>query len=99
MTPGPLGYIYLRTPQQQKRHVIKKLLFSSSQDDSSMSASVDSAKELADVDFTEEQVHLIPKLPGQTADEIKIPTRQVFKYTYKNFTDSNVRQYLEDVQA
>ena len=37
-------------------------------------------------------------MPGQTTDEIKIPTRQVFEYAYKNFTDGNVRQYLEDVQ-
>ena len=63
-----------------------------------MSASVDPVKELSDQDFTEEQIHLIPKLPGQTTDEIKVPTRQVFEYAYKNFTDSNVRQYLEDVQ-
>ena len=32
--------VYLKTPQQQKRHVLKKSLFSSSQDDSSMSAPV-----------------------------------------------------------
>ena len=31
-------------------------------------------------------------------DEIKDPMREVFEYAYKNFTDSNVRQYLEDVQ-
>ena len=63
-----------------------------------MSTSVESIKELPDEDFTEEQIHLIPKLPGQTSDEIKIPTREVFEYAYKNFTDSNARQYLEDVQ-
>ena len=90
--------IYLRTPQQQKRHIFKKSLFLSSQDDPSMSTSVDPAKELPEEDFTEEQIHLIPKLPGQTTDEIKIPTREVFEYAYKNFTDSKVRQYLEDVQ-
>ena len=90
--------IYLKTPQQQKRHVFKKSLFSSSKDDPSMSTSVDPVKELTEENFTEEQIHLIPKLPGQTTDEIKIPTRQVFEYAYKNFTDSNVRQYLEDVQ-
>ena len=90
--------VYLKTPQQQKRHVFKKSLFSSSQDGSSMSASVDPVKELSDHDFTEEQIHLIPKLPGQMSDEIKVPTRQVFEYAYKNFTDSNVRQYLKDVQ-
>ena len=28
--------VYLKTPQQQKRHIIKKSLFSSSQDDVSM---------------------------------------------------------------
>ena len=55
-------------------------------------------KELADVNFTKEKVHLIPKLPGQTTDKIKVPTRHVFEYAFKNFTDSNVRQYLEDVQ-
>ena len=48
--------------------------------------------------MTEQQIHLIPKLPGQTSDEIKLPTRQVFEYAYKNFTDSNVRKYLEDIQ-
>ena len=53
--------VYLRTPQQQKRHIFKKSLFSSSQDDPSMSVSVDPVKELSDVDFTEEQIHLIPK--------------------------------------
>ena len=64
-----------------------------------MSTSVHPAKELAGVDFTtEEQVHLIPKLPGKTTDEIKIPTIQVFENAYTNFTDSNARQYLEDVQ-
>ena len=90
--------VYLKTPQQQKRHVFKKSLFSSSQDDLPMSTSVEPIKELSDEDFTEKQIHLIPKLPGQTSDEIKIPTREVFEYVYKNFTDSNVRQYLEDVQ-
>ena len=63
-----------------------------------MSTSVYPVKELSEEDFTEEQIHLIPKLPGQTTDEIKIK-RQVFEYAYKNFTDSKVRQYLEDVQA
>ena len=58
-----------------------------------MSTTVEPIKELSDEDFTEEQIHLIPKLPGQTSDEIKIPTRKVFEYAYKNFTDSNVRQY------
>ena len=90
--------VYLKTPQQQKRHVFKKSLFSSSQDDVSMSTLVEPIKELSDEDFTEEQIHLIPKLPGQTSDEIKIPTREVFEYAYKNFTDSNARQYLEGVQ-
>ena len=37
-------------------------------------------------------------MPGQTTDEIKIPTREVFEYAYKNFTDSKVSQYLEDIQ-
>ena len=63
--------VYLKTPQQQKRHIFKKSLFSSSQDDSSMSASVGPVKELSEENFTEEQIHLIPKLPGQTTDEIK----------------------------
>ena len=44
---------------------------------------VEPIKELSDEDFTEEQIHLIPKLPGQTTDEIKIPTREVFEYAYK----------------
>ena len=63
-----------------------------------MSTSVEPIKDLSDVDFTEEQIYLIPKLTGQTSDNIKIPTREVFEYSYKNFTDSKVRQYLEDVQ-
>ena len=54
--------IYLKTPQQQKRHVLKKSLFSSSQDDVSMPTLVEPIKELSDEDFTEEQIHLIPKL-------------------------------------
>ena len=41
---------------------------------------------------------LIPKLLGQTTDDIKAPTRQVFEYVYKNFTDSNARKYLENIQ-
>ena len=45
--------VYLKTPQQQKRHIFKKSLFSISQNDSSMSTSVDPVKELKDVDFTE----------------------------------------------
>ena len=88
--------IYLKTPQQQKRHTLKKSLFSCPQNDPSMSTSVDPVTELTE-NFTEQQIHLIPKLPRQTTDEIKLPTRQVFEYAYKNFTDSNVRQYLEDI--
>ena len=56
-------------------------------------------KELSDEDFAEEQIHLIPKLPGQTTDDINIPTRETFEYAYKNFTDPKVRQYLLDIQA
>ena len=37
-----------------------------------MSTSVDPIKELSDQDFTEEQIHLIPKLIGQISDEIKV---------------------------
>ena len=90
--------IYLKTPQQQKRQIIKKSLFSSSQDDISMSTQPEPIKELSDEDFAEEQVHLIPKLPGQTSDDINIPSREHFEYAYKNFTDPNVRQYLLDIQ-
>ena len=90
--------VYLKTPQQQKRHVLKKSLLSSSQDDISTPTLVESTKDLSDEDFAEEQIHLIPKLPGQTTDEIKIPTREVFEYAYNNFTDSKVRQYLIDIQ-
>ena len=90
--------LYQKTPQQQKRHIFKKSLFSSSQDDTPMSASPDPVKELTEEDLTEQQIYLIPKLPGQTTDEIKLPTGQVFEYPYKNFTDSNVRKYLEDIQ-
>ena len=53
-----------------------------------MSTSVDPIKELSEEDCTEEKIHLIPKLPGQTTDKIKILTREVFEYAYKNFTDS-----------
>ena len=63
-----------------------------------MSASADTVKELREEALTEEQIHLIPKLPGQTTDEIKVPTRQVFEYAYKNFTDDNSRKYLQDIQ-
>ena len=92
------SYGISENPQQQKRHVFKKSLFSSSEDDLPMSTSVEPIKELSDEDFTEEQIHLIPKLPGQTSDEIKVLTWEVFEYAYKNFTDGNVRQYLENVQ-
>ena len=90
--------IYLKTPQQQKRQIIKKSLFSSSQDDISMPTQPELIKELSDEDFPEEQIHLIPKLPGQTSDDINIPSREHFEYAYKNFTDPNVRQYLSDIQ-
>ena len=55
-------------------------------------------KELSDEDFAEEQIHLIPKLPGQTTDDINIPTREHFKYAYRNFTDPKVRKYLSEIQ-
>ena len=66
--------VYLKTSQQQTRHVLNKSLFSSSQDDVSMPTLVEPIKEFSDEHFAEEQIHLIPKLPGQTTDEIKIPT-------------------------
>ena len=56
-------------------------------------------KQLSDEDFAGEQIHLIPKLPGQTTDDINIPTRETFEYAYKNFTDPKVRKYLLDVQS
>ena len=56
--------VYLKTPQQQKRQIIKKSLFSISQDDVSMPTPAEPIKELLDEDFAEEQIHLIPKLPG-----------------------------------
>ena len=55
-------------------------------------------KELTEDTLTDEQRHLIPKLSGQTTDDIKFPTRQVFEYVYKNFTDPNSHKYLEDIQ-
>ena len=64
-----------------------------------MSASKDPIKQLTEENLTEQQIHLIPKLPGQTTYNIKVPTRHVFEYAYKNFTDTNVRKYLEDIQA
>ena len=69
--------VYLKTPQQQKRQIIKSL-FSSSQDDISMPTPPKPIKELSDEDFAEEQIHLIPKLPGQTTEDINIPTRETF---------------------
>ena len=63
-----------------------------------MPTQIEPTKELSDEDFAEEQIHLIPKLPGQMTDDIKIPTREIFEYAYKNFTESKVRQYLVDVQ-
>ena len=85
----------------QKRHLHKKSLFVSSQDDDSMSTSADTVliKELTEETLSEEQRYLIPKLPGQTTDEIKVPTRQVFEYFYRNFTDPNSQKYLEDIQT
>ena len=50
-----------------------------------MPTQAEPTKELSDEDFAEEQIHLIPKLPGQTTDDIKIPTREVFEYAYKRF--------------
>ena len=90
--------IYLKTPQQQKRQIIKKSLFSSSQDDVSMPTLAEPTKELSDEDFAEEQIHLIPKLPGQTTEDINIPTREHFEYAYRNFTDPKVRKYLSEIQ-
>ena len=83
--------IYLKTPQQQKRQIVKKSLFSSSQDDISMLTPAEPIKELSDEDFAEEQIHLIPKLPGQITKDINIPTREHFEYAYRNFTDPKVR--------
>ena len=37
---------------------------------------VEPIKEFSDEDFAEEQIYLIPKLPVQTTDQIKIPTRE-----------------------
>ena len=62
-----------------------------------MSTSSDSEL-FTDDPLYEEERDLIPKLPGQTTDDIKAPTRQVFKYVYKNFTDSNSHKYLENIQ-
>ena len=90
--------VYLKTPQQQKRQIIKKSLFSSSQDDISMPTPAQPIKELSDEDFAEEQIHLIPKLPGQTTDDINIPTREHFEYAYRNFTDPKARKYLSEIQ-
>ena len=81
----------------RKRHVGKKSLFATSHDDISMSTSSDSEL-FTDDPLYEEERDLIPKLPGQTTDDIKAPTRQVFEYVYKNFTDSNARKYLENIQ-
>ena len=81
----------------RKRHVSKKSLFATSHDDISMSTSSDSDL-FTDDPLYEEERDLIPKLPGQTTDDIKAPTRQVFEYVYKNFTDSNARKYLENIQ-
>ena len=68
---------FQQTPQQ-KRHLPKKSLFVSSRDvPMSVSPYITSIKELTEGSLLEEQ-HLIPKLPGQTTDEIKVPTRQVF---------------------
>ena len=64
-----------------------------------MSASAVPVKELTEEDLTEQQIHLIPKLPGQTTDEIKVQTRRVFEYADKNFTDTDVRKYLEDIHS
>ena len=46
--------VYLKTPQQQKRHIFKKSLFSSSEDDPSMSALVDPVQELTEEEFSEQ---------------------------------------------
>ena len=81
----------------RKGHVSKKSLFATSHDDISMSTSSDSELFTDDPLYDEER-DLIPKLPGQTTDDIKAPTRQVFEYVYKNFTDSNSCKYLENIQ-
>ena len=43
----------------------------------------ESIKELSDEDFVEEQIHLIPKLPGQTSDDINIPSREYLNMPIK----------------
>ena len=48
-----------------------------------MPTQIEPTKELSDEDFAEEQIHLIPKLPGQTTDDIKIPKREFFEYAYQ----------------
>ena len=81
----------------RKRYVSEKSLLPTSHDDISMTTSSDFDL-LTDDPLYEEERDLIPKLPGQTTDDIKAPTRQVFEYVYKNFTDSNARKYLENIQ-
>ena len=81
----------------RKRHVGKKSLFATSHDDISMSTSSDSELFTDDPLYDEER-DLIPKLLGQTTHDIKAPTRQVFEYVYKNFTDSSACKYLENIQ-
>ena len=45
----------------------------------SMPIQAQPTKELSDEDFAEEQIHLVPKLPGQTTDDIKYSYKRSFR--------------------
>ena len=39
-----------------------------------------------------------PKLPGQTTDERKYPSMEVFEYVYVHFYENNCHKFLIDIQ-
>ena len=91
----PLNYPH----GSHRKHVSKKSLYKKEQNELSMSYSHGTSppKDLG-TDFEadrlrDEEWNLIPKLPGQTAEDIRYPTREVLEFVYSHFTENNSCKY------
>ena len=89
----------------QRKHVNKKSLYKQEQIELSMSFSHGtSSPKYSGTDFDAERLrdkewNLIPKLPGQTSEDIRYPTREVFEFVYSHFTENNSHKYLKEIQG
>ena len=84
---GTLAYPYTT----HRKHVSKRTLYK--EEHNELSISLSDGEDLgADFDkdrLRDEEWQLIPKLPGQTSDDIRYPTREVFECIYTHFTETN----------